>query len=247
MSWFRLGQLLTSGLNLVRSIQKVGLVESVTADCQLVLLVGFHLDFWSWSLKIGFDYGSYNILLAAGNADWASACRLPINFVGICIYVFVVFAYLCICSQYLAEGAAGWACCSMLVMLVFLVFVFVLVFIFAFVCFLICVSLYFYECGSQYVSCSMCSWSGLWLQTVDWYCWYLYLNLCIFVFVVFAFVYLWSLYLCTRIHNILQQVRLVGPAAADCRLQLQESAGPSAARLHVAVSTRTKKLVKSYF
>ena len=29
----------------VRSIQKVGLVESVTADCQLVLLVGFHLDF----------------------------------------------------------------------------------------------------------------------------------------------------------------------------------------------------------
>ena len=45
----------------------------------------------------------------------------------------------------------------------------------------------------------------------------------------------------------LQQVRLVGPAAADCRVQLQESAGPSAARLHVAVSTCSKKLGNCYF
>ena len=49
-------------------------------------------------------------------------------------------------------------------------------------------------------------------------------------------------------HNILQQqVRLVGPAAADCRLQLQESAGgssPSAARqLHVAVSNPLKDII----
>ena len=42
-------------------------------------------------------------------------------------------------------------------------------------------------------------------------CVFVYLCVCVFVFV-------WG-------HNLLQQVRLVGPAAADCRLQLQESAG----------------------
>ena len=118
-----------------------------------------------------------------------SACKLPIDIVGIYWYL-----YLRICGF----------------------------------CILIHIHMTIRHRGSY----SRCGWLGLRLQAGivgivgGCFC------VCTFVFCIFVFVYLWVT-IC-----ILQQVRLVGPAAADCRLQLQESAGSRLQRDSMSPSSK---------